>query len=125
MQEPKIGNYDDLLNMAAIELQPIMIKLRELVFELHPETCEVVRLGDKAASFGVGPAKMKESYLYIMPHKSWVNLGFYQGAMLYDHTNILEGTGKQLRHIKIHNLTQISQPEIKELMLQAINLRMK
>ncbi len=62
---------------------------------------EVVRLGDRAATYGVGAKKMTEGFVYVMPHTSWVNLGFYQGALLPDPDRIREGTGTALRHVKI------------------------
>jgi hypothetical protein len=36
-----------------------------------------------------------------MPMRGYVNLGFYQGALLVDPKRLLEGTGKGLRHVKI------------------------
>ena len=47
-------------------------------------TVETVRLGDNAATYGVGPKKMSDGYAYIMPMRGYINLGFYQGAMLAD-----------------------------------------
>ncbi|WP_396202208.1 hypothetical protein [Gemmatimonas sp.] len=43
---------------------------------------ETVRLGDNAATDGVGPKKMTEGYAYIMPLRGYVNLGCYQGGLL-------------------------------------------
>ena len=106
--------------MATEELQPIAIRLREIILELDPDACEVVRLGDRAATFGVGPKKMSEGYAYIMPNKNWVNLGFYKGAILPDPGGLLEGTGKSLRHIKTHSLDDANRPEVKELLKLAL-----
>ena len=33
--------------------------------------------------------------------RGYINLGFYQGAVLADPERLLEGTGKGLRHVKI------------------------
>jgi hypothetical protein len=38
---------------------------------------ETVRLGDNAATDGVGPKNMTEGYAYIMPMRGYVNLGCY------------------------------------------------
>ncbi len=81
---------------------------------------EVVRLGDGAATYGVGPRKMKEGYAYIMPHKNWVNLGFYQGAVLADPAGIMEGTGKKLRHVKVRSVEDAGRPEIRALVVAAL-----
>lgn len=115
MAETKFGTFDDLLNITPENLRPIVAELKKVILEIDPNACEVVRLGDRAATYGVGPKKMKEGYTYVLPHKSWVNLGFYQGALLNDTHGLLEGTGKKLRHIKIHSTEQATDSSIKEL----------
>lgn len=123
MDNKKFGAFEDLLAIMVEDLRPIAIQLRKLILELDPEACEVVRLGDKAATYGVGPKKMSEGYAYILGYKKWVNLGFYKGASLHDENNLLEGTGKNMRHVKIHSLEQVNHPEIKELLKQALQER--
>jgi len=120
MSETQFGTFEDLLKITPAELQPIVIRLKEIIQEIHPDTCEVVRLGDRAATFGVGPKKMSEGYAYVLPHKKWVNLGFYKGALLADENGLLEGTGKKLRHIKIHTLEDANRPEVTELLKLAL-----
>lgn len=120
MSDRKFGTFEELLATAAEELRPIAIRLKEIILELDPDACEVVRLGDRAATFGVGPKKMSEGYAYIMPNKSWVNLGFYKGALLADTNGLLEGTGKSLRHVKTHSLEDANRPEVKELLRLAL-----
>jgi hypothetical protein len=65
--DPTAGTFDDLLALAAQEWRPVMTALRQLVRDVDPSTVEVVRLGDRAASYGVGPKKMTEAYAYVMP----------------------------------------------------------
>lgn len=125
MPETRFGTFEDLLEITKEHLRPMAEKLKETVLEIHPETCEVVRLGDKAATYGVGPKKMSEGYVYIMPHASWVNLGFYKGVALNDENGLLEGTGKNLRHIKVKTLEQAESPKVKELIVLAVEERKK
>lgn len=120
MSDTKFGTFEDLLAISPEALHPIAIRLREIILELDPNAVEVVRLGDKASTFGVGPKKMSEGYAYVLPHKKWVNLGFYKGALLKDEHNLLEGTGKKLRHIKMHSLEDVNRPEVKELLKRAL-----
>ena len=96
MSKAQIGTFEELLDITEALLRPVVTALREVVFEVDPDTCEVVRLGDRAATYGVGPRKMLDGYAYIMPHKRWVNLGFYQGAELDDPEGLLEGTGAEV-----------------------------
>jgi hypothetical protein len=123
--ETKFGTFEDLLELMVKELRTVAIRLREIIFELDPNVCEVVRLGEKAATYGVGPRKMSEGYAYILPYKNWMNLGFYYGALLVDKTELLEGTGKNMRHIKIHSLEDTVKPEIKELLQLALQERIE
>jgi hypothetical protein len=55
-----------------------------------------------------------------MPHKNWVNLGFYKGADLPDPSGLLEGTGKKLRHVKVRSLEDAEKPEIRRLIEEAL-----
>ena len=123
MDERTFETFEDLLEITGEELRPVAIRLREIILELDPDACEVVRLGDKAATFGVGPKKMSEGYAYILPYKNWVNLGFYKGALLTDKSGLLEGTGKAMRHIKTHSIEDANRPEVKELLKLALEER--
>ena len=86
-------------------------------------TVETVRLGDNAATYGVGPKKMTDGYAYIMPMRGYVNLGFYQGALLADPKRLLEGTGKGLRHVKIRSLAEVGRPAVRALVAAALARR--
>ena len=119
MAKTKFGTFDDLLSITNEPLQPILIQLKEIILELNIDACEVVRLGDRAATYGVGPKKMIEGYVYILPHQSWVNLGFFRGAILDDPHSLLEGTGKKMRHVKIHSLEDAEKKQVKDLVLAA------
>lgn len=58
--------------------------VRELLHDGHPTACV-----DNAA-FG-----------YVNAFKAHVNVGFFRGAELADPENLLEGTGKLMRHVKL------------------------
>ena len=58
--------------------------VRELLHDGHPTAC----VGD--AAFG-----------YVNAFKAHVNVGFFRGAELSDPSDLLEGTGKFMRHVKL------------------------
>jgi hypothetical protein len=116
----RFGTFDELLAQTEASLRPIAVRLRELVQEVHPEAVEVVRLGDRAATYGLGPRKMSEGYCYVLPHKRWVNLGFYQGNVLSDPDRLLEGTGARLRHVKVRSLADADTPALRRLVVSAL-----
>lgn len=119
MPETKIDQFSDLLQLACEPLRPVVESVRALIFEIDPDACEVVRLGEKAASYGCGPRKMIDGYAYIMPFHSWVNLGFFQGASLTDPQGLLEGTGAKLRHIKLRTVDETEKPGVRALVEEA------
>lgn len=125
MAETKFGTFDELMEDTVPEMRPIAKRLREITLGVDPEAVEVVRLGDRAATYGVGPKKMSEGYSYILPHKNWVNLGFFKGVDLPDPSGLLEGTGKKLRHVKVRSIEDAERPEVKALIEEAVAERKK
>ncbi len=123
MNSAKTGTFDDLVEMTPEDLRPVIRKLRALVLSIDPAACVVVRLGDRAATFGVGPKKMSEGYVYIMPHKAWINLGFFRGAELDDPENLLQGTGAKMRHVKCRSLDECDRPALAGLIRNALSER--
>lgn len=115
----ELGEFDDLVESAAPDLHGLLRHLRTQILKLDPAACEVVRLGDRAATYGLGPKKMSEGYVYIMPQSAWVNLGFYQGAGLPDPGSLLEGTGAKLRHVKVRSMAEADRPAIRALLRAA------
>ncbi|HRQ40886.1 MAG TPA: DUF1801 domain-containing protein [Chloroflexota bacterium] len=123
MTKTELVTFEELLQIAAETQKPILIRLREIIFSIHPQACEVVRLGDRAATYGLGPKKMSEGYVYILPYTAWVNLGFYRGVDLHDPDGLLEGTGKKLRHVKIRTVAEADNPSIYTLIQAALEER--
>ena len=123
MSKAKIGTFEDLLEITEEGLRPIVTALREVVLEVDADTCEVVRLGDRAATYGVGPRKMLDGYAYILPYKRWVNLGFYQGVELADPEGLLEGTGAKMRHVKVRSVGEARQAAVRALVEGALERR--
>ena len=122
-KETRFGTFEELLEMTSQELRPVARDLRALIFSVDRDAVEVVRMGDRAATYGVGPKKMSEGYAYILPHNQWVNLGFFKGADLLDPAGLLEGTGKKLRHVKIRSIADARRAEVCELIEEAFRER--
>ncbi len=118
------SQFEDLLRLAREPLRPVMVRLRDLVLEVHPDAYEVVRLGERAASYGCGPRKMIDGYAYIMAFRSWVNLGFFRGTSLPDPEGLLEGTGVRLRHVKVRSVDDAERPGVRRLIQEALTDRL-
>ncbi|MDE0101166.1 MAG: DUF1801 domain-containing protein [Bryobacterales bacterium] len=120
MSKAKLGTFDNLMELASGPMRPIMARLRSIILETDPDAREVVRLGDRAATYGLGPRKMIDGYAYVMPHRAWVILGFFRGATLDDRQRLLEGTGKKMRHVKVRSVRDAERDGIRELIDGAI-----
>ena len=117
----RLGSFDDLLSeRAAPPEAEIARALRAVILDGLPDATEVVRLGDGAASYGVGPKKMSESHVYVMPRAGYVNLGFWHGVGLPDPEGLLEGTGKKMRHAKVRSVEQASGAAVRGLIAAAL-----
>ena len=56
----------------------------------------------------------------IMIYKDHINLGFFQGEKMK--SKRLEGTGKELRHVKVRKLEDINEMEFSRLIREAVEL---
>ncbi len=89
--------------------------LREHVKDAAPNATETLHTGWKVVSYG-----HKKKFCAIAPHAEWVNLQFHNGAVLDDPTHLLEGTGKAMRHHKVHTPAELG-PELTSLIREAVN----
>lgn len=122
--DARLGSFDDLMSElppgTAAVVEPIARKLREVILDDFPDAIEVVRLGDGAASYGVGPKKMSESHVYVMPQADYVNLGFWHGVGLPDPDGLLQGTGAKMRHTKVRSVEDAGTPAVRALVKAAL-----
>ena len=123
MSDTKFGSFDDLMDGLDPDIERVSRWLRDLVLDVDPDAVEVVRLGDRAATYGVGPKKMSEGYAYILPYDNWVNLGFYKGTDLPDPQGLLEGTGARMRHVKVESVETTDRAALTSLVTEALSER--
>jgi Domain of unknown function (DU1801) len=120
--EESLGTIDEVFAKASATTLPIITAAHKYLIELNPDAVIVPRRGEKSVAYGIGVKKMSEAYCYLIPFKDYVNFGFFHGTDI-DVDGILEGTGAKMRHIKIHTLEDLDNPELKELVLRAIKDR--
>lgn len=59
--------------------------------------------------------RSKNDFAYLQSNKNYVNLGFYKGfEKLDDPNNLLEGTGKTMRHIKLKKVEDVDSELLKK-----------
>jgi hypothetical protein len=121
--DTRLGTFEDVIAGFSPEVQQIARQLRVLIETVHPDAVEVPRPGERTAGYGVGPKKMSETYAYIGVYHKYVNLGFYHGASLLDPDGLLNGAGKQLRHVKVRSLKEVDQAALRHLLEAALQER--
>lgn len=89
--------------------------LREFLLEAGPELHEEVKWG---APCYLG----RKIVCSISVHRDHTNLEFYHGTSLRDPKGLLEGTGKSLRHVKLHTREDVRPGVLKPLLREAISL---
>jgi len=94
--------------------------LRALVLEEIAPCHENIYDAYSAVAMGYGPTdRLSDGIFHIAVYTKGVNLGFNQGATLADPSGILEGTGKQIRHIKIRSQSDLTRPELRSYVRRA------
>ena len=108
--------FEKAIETFSDNIKDIARQTRQLIYDILPDVVEVIWVQQKNIGFGTGAKKKTEHFCWVMPATNHVNLGFNYGAELPDPHNLLEGTGKLFRHIKIKSVEQLSNKELIELL---------
>ena len=86
-----------------------------------PRGVEMVFDNYNALVFGIGPTdQSRDSFISVAGYPKWVTLFFLDGAGLDDPDGLLEGTGKQVRGIRLKSPADMDSPAVAALIAQAI-----
>lgn len=101
-------------------IQAIADSLREIILNSSPELKEEYKWSMPNYSY-------KGLVCYLQASKKHVNLGFQKGNELEekDIANLLQGTGKTMRHIRIQQMEDIKQEVFLSLIQAAMELNEK
>ena len=102
MMDIEVENYIEKQKSPQKE---ICQKLREIIFQTIPEIKEEMKWGV--------PTYANGKY-YIVALKDHVNLGFSLKRLSKEEQKLFEGSGKTMKHIKIHSLKDINEKRITE-----------
>lgn len=101
------------------ELLKVVRGLKNLVKDTVPETRETVN------AWGIPTFEEKDPFCFYMVGKNHVTFGFHYGTSLEDPQGLLEGTGKNIRHVKLRSLEDLEQKGLKQLVHAAARLEGK
>ena len=87
----------------------IVERLRKIILRTFPDVKEEMKMG----------VPWYEGKLYVVALKDHVNFGFCLKGLSKKEKGHLEGSGKTMRHIKIHSLKDIDDKKIENLLMMA------
>jgi hypothetical protein len=111
--------HDEYLGVKNPKLREVGERLRSLVKKTVPKVKEGVNPWHVPIFESNGPI------CYYMVGRNHVTLGFIRGTSLPDPEKLLEGTGKNLRHVKIKSPEDFKRPGLSDLLKSAARLNAK
>ena len=114
--ESRPRTIDECLKEHPAKMQKLAQDLRRLVKEQVPEAKESVN------AWGIPTFSLVGSFAFFLIAKTHLSLGFALGTSLKDPHHLLEGTGKNLRHVKIRTPEDLDKPGLAELIIEAARL---
>jgi hypothetical protein len=104
---------------------PPLAKLTKTVLktmrERLPGAVELIYDKANALAIGFGPDERASNIIHsIAVYSKWINLYFFEGDSLPDPERLLQGTGTQVRHIRITSAADLDRPAVKALMEAAL-----
>lgn len=122
MSEVSNEDVDQLLGNYDAEVKEIALRARDLIRKLVPKAEEKVYFGWRIISFSLD-GKMSGQFCSFSPGRNYVNLYFMQGTSLDDPKQLLEGTGKNMRHVKLREVSDLKNAALKELIKMAASFQ--
>ncbi len=98
-------------------LQACRARMRRLV----PRGCELVFDNYNALVFGYAPTdRTPDAHLSLAAYPRWVTLFFLRGVDLEDPQGLLQGTGSQVRSVRLQSAADLDRPEVLALIDQSL-----
>lgn len=98
------------------QLQRVASQLRRVMKATLPESREIIN------PWGIPTFDVQGPVCFMMVGKNHVTFGFSRGTSLTDPGGLLEGAGKNLRHVKLKEPEQLRDPNLRNLIREAAAL---
>ena len=106
-----LKRFDPAIRELALEAREVVLRV------LAPSNESILDVYVLAMNYGFSE-RMKDQVVGV--YAKHINLGFYWGAQMDDPEGVLEGSGKQLRHIKIRSQADLGTPVIRDYLRRAV-----
>ncbi|MCI4339830.1 MAG: DUF1801 domain-containing protein [Thermoplasmata archaeon] len=117
-KSPPDPRVEQTLDELPEEVRAVARALRDLVRSEAPELRETLKWGNP-----VYVGRHDAVNLMLFPHHA--NLGFFRGADLAKQFPEIEGTGKNLRHVKVPDIASTRRPVLRRILRAAVALDAK
>ncbi len=120
MAKEDVGELVNFMLPYPDQVKAAALWLREFVWDLYPQTNELIYDNYNAVAFGWSPTdKAGDVFCSIAIFSDHVNFGFNHGIDIDDPGNMLLGEGNQYRYIKIRDKADFQEWYVKELLAEA------
>jgi hypothetical protein len=114
-----LHEIDKYLQLTPAHLREIVHELRNLIISAAPDAVEIVRWGDLGYFHEGRGGLVSAGICQIEIRKDHVRLAFIHGAFLPDPHNLLEGTQKAKRVVRIESYDDAPWEHLRELIVSA------
>jgi hypothetical protein len=118
----KPETWDALLEQRSPEVQAAAHAIAGVVMAEFADAVVHFDRGDGLLAVGRTSA-MSDLLFALIPHGRWVNLQLADGAVLPDPAGLIEGTGKRIRHVKIHSADLAASDAVREIVRAQVAAR--
>lgn len=101
--------------------QRLAMGARELIMDTLPGAVEVVWEIQRTAGYGIGPRKMSEQFVWLLPYKGHVTVSFPAGSILEDPTGLLKGVGARIRNVKLLSTSDLTSQALRDLVAAGVD----
>ncbi len=113
---------DDFLRLYPPAIGALAQSAGTLIRQAVPEAHEEVRLGWRLIGYRTGPPPQGRYFAFVAAFDDRVHLGFEYGALLPGQTEWLEGTGSQVRFVRLRPGEPLPGAELRALIQEAAAL---
>ena len=110
---------DDYILGKNAKLKPVADAVRALVQKAVPKSREGLN------PWGVPAFESDGVFCYLRVGKNHITFGFSRGSALKDSAKLLKGSGKNLRHVKLREVGDVHDANLRQLIVQAAALNAK
>ncbi|HWC98140.1 MAG TPA: DUF1801 domain-containing protein, partial [Candidatus Sulfopaludibacter sp.] len=118
---PASADHLRFLSAYGPNITALALSVRQMVMEEAAGSSELIYDAYNAVASGYSfTGRPSDACIHIAVYAKWVNLGFNRGADLPDPKALLQGAGRQIRHIRIASDADLQRPFVRRFVKAAV-----